>query len=46
MSSFPEVLTDRFRRFKHRHFVPNAEQYEELADLWPETRGNADLVLR
>lgn len=31
MSSFPEVLTDRFRRFKHRHFVPNADQYEELA---------------
>jgi len=31
MSSFPEVLTDRFRRFKHRHFTPNAEQYEELA---------------
>lgn len=31
MSSFPEVLTDRFRRFKYRHFFPNAEQYEELA---------------
>ena len=31
MSSFPEVLTDRFRRFKYRHFLPNAEQYEELA---------------
>jgi len=31
MSSFPEALADRFRRFKHRHFVPNAEQYEELA---------------
>jgi carbonic anhydrase len=31
MSSFPEVLIDRFRRFKHRHFVPNADQYEELA---------------
>lgn len=31
MSSFPEILTDRFRRFKHRHFVPNADQYEELA---------------
>lgn len=31
MSSFPETLTDRFRRFKHRHFVPNADQYEELA---------------
>ena len=31
MSSFPESLTNRFRRFKHRHFLPNAEQYEELA---------------
>lgn len=31
MSSFPEKLTDRFRRFKYRHFVPNADQYEELA---------------
>jgi carbonic anhydrase len=31
MSSFPEKLVDRFRRFKHRHFVPNADQYEELA---------------
>ena len=31
MSSFPETLADRFRRFKHRHFVPNADHYEELA---------------
>lgn len=31
MSSFPETLTDRFRRFKHRIYVPNADQYEELA---------------
>ncbi len=31
MSSFPEVLTDRFRRFQHRHFAPNADHYEELA---------------
>ena len=31
MSSFPESLTDRFRRFKHRHFAPHADQYEELA---------------
>ncbi len=31
MSSFPETLTDRFRRFKHRHFAPNADHYEELA---------------
>jgi len=26
MSSFPENLADRFRRFKQRHFLPNAEQ--------------------
>ena len=32
MSSFPDVLTDRYRRFKHRIFVPNADQYEELAE--------------
>ena len=31
MSSFPENLTDRYRRFKHRIFYPNAEDYEELA---------------
>lgn len=31
MSSFPETLTDRYRRFKHRIYVPNADQYEELA---------------
>ena len=31
MSLFPETLTDRYRRFKHRIFVPNADQYEELA---------------
>ena len=31
MSLFPDVLTDRYRRFKHRIFVPNADQYEELA---------------
>ncbi len=31
MSSFPETLVDRFRRFRHRHFVPNADHYEELA---------------
>jgi carbonic anhydrase len=31
MSSFPENLADRFRRFRQRHFIPNAEQYEELA---------------
>jgi carbonic anhydrase len=31
MSSFPETLTDRYRRFKHRIYVPNADSYEELA---------------
>jgi carbonic anhydrase len=31
MSSFPEILTDRFQRFRLRHFYPNAEHYEELA---------------
>lgn len=31
MSSFPETLTDRYRRFRHRHFVAHADQYEELA---------------
>lgn len=31
MSSFPETLADRYRRFRHRHFVPNADHYEELA---------------
>jgi carbonic anhydrase len=31
MTLFPEQLTDRYRRFKYRHFIPNIEQYEELA---------------
>lgn len=31
MSSFPEALTDRYRRFRHRHFVLHADRYEELA---------------
>lgn len=31
MSSFPETLTDRYRRFRSRHFVLNADHYEELA---------------
>ncbi len=31
MTHFPETLTDRFRRFKYRHFSPNIDQYEELA---------------
>jgi carbonic anhydrase len=33
MNHFPETLTDRFRRFKFRHFAPNMERYEELANL-------------
>jgi carbonic anhydrase len=31
MTQFPDVLTDRFRRFKFRHFAPNQDRYEELA---------------
>lgn len=31
MTHFPEVLADRFRRFKFRHFAPNQDRYEELA---------------
>ena len=31
MKLFPEHLTDRFRRFKHRHFAPNQDHYEKLA---------------
>lgn len=31
MTTFPEPLVDRFRRFRHRHFGPNADHYEELA---------------
>lgn len=31
MTPFPDHLTDRYRRFKHRHFEPNVEKYEELA---------------
>ncbi len=31
MSQFPEHLSDRYRRFKFRHFTPNADRYEELA---------------
>lgn len=31
MSSFPDKLADRYRRFHHRHFLPKAEEYEELA---------------
>jgi carbonic anhydrase len=31
MSSFPKKLADRYRRFHRRHFLPKAEEYEELA---------------
>jgi len=31
MTHFPDQLADRFRRFKFRHFTPNIERYEELA---------------
>jgi len=31
MTPFPEHLTDRYRRFKYRHFIPHVEQYEALA---------------
>lgn len=33
MSSFPDRLADRYRRFHIRHFVPNADHYEELAQF-------------
>ena len=32
MSYFPEPLADRYRRFKFRHFAPNQDRYEELAN--------------
>jgi carbonic anhydrase len=31
MTPFPEQLSDRYRRFKHRHFEHHIEQYQELA---------------
>jgi carbonic anhydrase len=31
MSSFPETMIDRYKRFRLRHFLPHADQYEELA---------------
>jgi carbonic anhydrase len=31
MSSFPERLADRFRRFHHLHLLPKAQDYKELA---------------
>jgi carbonic anhydrase len=33
MSRFPEHLTDRFHRFKFRHFDQNRDHYEELANF-------------
>ncbi len=32
MTHFPEVLADRYKRFKFRHFTANQEQYESLAE--------------
>jgi carbonic anhydrase len=32
MTHFPEHLSDRFRRFKYRHFAPNQDHYETLAE--------------
>jgi carbonic anhydrase len=31
MTTFPDHLTDRFKRFKFRHFAPNQDHYETLA---------------
>lgn len=31
MALLPDTLTDRYRRFKHRIYVPNSDLYEELA---------------
>lgn len=33
MSHFPDHLTDRYRRFKFRHFAPNLDHYEQLAEF-------------
>jgi carbonic anhydrase len=33
MSHLPDNLTDRYRRFKFRHFVPNQDHYEQLASF-------------
>ena len=46
MSSFPEKLADRFRRFHHRHFLPKAEEYEELATYGQSARGDGHLLQR
>lgn len=31
--AFPEMLADRFQRFKYRHFGPNIEHYRKLAAM-------------
>lgn len=33
MTQFPEHLTDRYQRFKIRHYAPNFDQYAELAEF-------------
>jgi len=33
MTHFPEALSDRFRRFKYRHFAPNIDHFEQLASF-------------
>jgi carbonic anhydrase len=33
MSSFPDTMIDRYKRFRLRHYAPNADQYEELAEF-------------
>ncbi|MFV0297651.1 MAG: carbonic anhydrase [Hyphomicrobiaceae bacterium] len=40
MSLLPEHLTDRYRRFRFRHYAPKQDRYEELAD-----RGQAPDVM-
>lgn len=32
MKHFPDHLADRYRRFKFRHFAPNQDHYEKLAN--------------
>ena len=33
MSIFPEHLADRYRRFRHRHFEPQADLFEQLSEF-------------
>lgn len=33
MNTFPEKLSDSYRRFRYRHFAPHAEQFEDLAEF-------------